>query len=118
MLRQVFLMLASLLVASASALASGTHVVRGRVYACKTIEKYEALTDQVRQMRGISAYLDIQAAANAGDCQLFLSGDPVFLQSRRSAQHVCVRPVGKPDCFWLAESRLRPVPNRRPPQRR
>jgi hypothetical protein len=106
------------LCAMAGASASGTHIVRGQVYACKTIEKSDALTDQVRQMRGISAYLDIKAAANAGECQLFLAGDAVFLQSRRSAQHVCVRPVGKPDCFWLAESRLRPVPNPRPAARR
>ncbi|CAN1506798.1 hypothetical protein MCEMSEM23_00657 [Rhabdaerophilaceae bacterium] len=113
-LRFALIVLFSFVALAGPASASGTHVVRGRVYACKTVEKYEALADSFRQMRGASATANIRVAAQSGECQLFISGDPVFLQSRRSAQHVCVRPVGKPDCFWLAEWHLRAVSNKGP----
>ena len=105
-LPRLSLALVVLFAGAAGAEADGTHVLRKGAFGCKTVERREAIKDQVRSANPVAAYLAYRRAGNAGDCRQFLRGDEVFLVSRRASDAICVRVSGSSDCFWIHEALL------------
>lgn len=104
------LALVTALAVPCGAQANGTHYIHtSYILACKDFDRNEALKEDFRHMRFAPNYFALQRLAQGGECRLFHGGDHVYLQSRRSAAHVCVRPVGHPECYWLPERVVRRV---------